>query len=154
MLAAATAPSRALPTPARRDYSVSLGRVLLERGDLLTRDLHALQARRGLRPVLGQTQELLSLLFGPSPGGPPEAISREFVIDRGHGTPLVSAGAQPVSQPPTPGRQNPGRWFQHHAPFGVRIAKTRRCFVPYNSPSFAHASQSVLPPILLCLPHS
>jgi hypothetical protein len=35
------------------NYSVSLDRVLLGRGDLLRRDLHALQARRGLRPVLG-----------------------------------------------------------------------------------------------------
>jgi hypothetical protein len=29
---------------------------------------------------MGQSQELLSLFFGPSPGGPPEAISCVFVI--------------------------------------------------------------------------
>ena len=81
--------------PARRDYSVSLGRVLLERGDLLRRDVHALQAQRGLRPIVGQTQELLSLLFGQRPGGPPESISGEFVIvvDRGHGAPLGFSGS-------------------------------------------------------------
>ncbi len=58
-------------------------------------DRNVLNPRRGLRPIVGQTQELLSLLFGPSPGGPPEAISCEFMIlvDRGHGTPLCFSGS-------------------------------------------------------------
>ena len=49
-------------------------------------DWHALKPQRGLRPVAGQSQELSSLLFGPSPRGPPEAITSVFVIfvDRGH----------------------------------------------------------------------
>ena len=49
-------------------------------------DWPALKPQRGLRPIVGQTQELISLLFGPRPGGPPEAISCVFVIfvDRGH----------------------------------------------------------------------
>jgi len=37
--------------------------------------LRAFNQQGGLRPIVGQTQELLPLLFGPSPGGPPEAIS-------------------------------------------------------------------------------
>ena len=50
---------------------------------------HSLKPQRGLRPVVGQTQQPLTLLFGLSPGGPPEAISCVFVIfvDRGHGAP-------------------------------------------------------------------
>jgi hypothetical protein len=32
----------------------------------------AFNQQGGLRPIVGQTQELLPLLFGPSPGGPPE----------------------------------------------------------------------------------
>src|ERR1700704_4793092 len=35
----------------------------------------AFNQQGGLRPIVGQTQEPLPLLFGPSPGGPPEAIS-------------------------------------------------------------------------------
>ena len=38
----------------------------------------ALNLGRSMSPVAGQTHELLSLLFGPSPGGPPEAISGVF----------------------------------------------------------------------------
>jgi hypothetical protein len=35
---------------------------------------HVRQQRR-LSPLMSQSQELISLFFGPSPGGPPEAIS-------------------------------------------------------------------------------
>ena len=79
---------------------------------------YALKPQSGLRPIVGQTQESLSLLFGPSPGSPAEAISCVFVvfIDRGHGAfPFRSAGALPVSQPPTP----EARRCQHHAPLGL-----------------------------------
>jgi hypothetical protein len=39
--------------------------------------------------MASKTQETLSLLFGPRPGGPPEAISRirMIFVDRGHGPP-------------------------------------------------------------------
>src|SRR6476646_4706032 len=41
------------------------------------------------RERLLSTQKALSLLFGPSPGGPPKAISRirMIFVDRGHGPP-------------------------------------------------------------------
>ena len=79
---------------------------------------YALKPQSGLRPIVAQTQELLSPLFGPSPGSPREAISCVFVIfiDCGHGAlPFRSAGALPVSQPPTP----EARRCQHHAPLGL-----------------------------------
>jgi hypothetical protein len=40
--------------------------------------------------MASKTQKTLSLLFGPSPGGPPKAISRirMIFVDRGHGPPL------------------------------------------------------------------
>ena len=40
----------------------------------------ALKPRRSLRPIVGQSQELASLLLSASPGGPPEAILCVFVI--------------------------------------------------------------------------
>jgi hypothetical protein len=41
---------------------------------------HAFKPRRGVGPIAGQTEELLALLFSPSPGGPPKAISCVCVI--------------------------------------------------------------------------
>ena len=40
--------------------------------------------------MASKTQKALSLLFGPSPGGPPKAISRirMIFVDRGHGPPF------------------------------------------------------------------
>ena len=51
-----------------------------------SRAFTGLKPQRGLRPVVGQSQELPSLLLGANPGGPPKAISRVRVIfvDRGH----------------------------------------------------------------------
>ena len=51
---------------------------------------HALKLQRGLPPMASKTQKTLSLLFGPSPGGPPKAISRirMIFVDRGHGPPF------------------------------------------------------------------
>src|SRR4051794_12417331 len=48
-----------------------------------------LKTQRGVGPIVGQTQESLSLLFGPSRGGPPLAISCVVMIfiDCGHGVP-------------------------------------------------------------------
>ena len=84
---------------------------------------HALKPQRRLRPIVGQTQESLSLLFGPSPGGPPEAISCVFVIfiDRGMAPPQFSGSATGLSATDAR-RQSPGWWFEHHAPLGLRIA--------------------------------
>jgi hypothetical protein len=89
-------------------------------------DWPALKPQRGLRPVVGQSQELRSLLFGPSPRGPPEAISSVFVIfvDRGH-VPLhlMVSGAQPVSQPPHGGRKimrlSARKWREQNATRGA-----------------------------------
>jgi hypothetical protein len=46
---------------------------------------HALKLQRGLPPMASKTQKTLSLLFGPSPGGPPKAIARirMIFVDRG-----------------------------------------------------------------------
>jgi hypothetical protein len=59
----------------------------------------AFKTRGGLRPVMGQIQQPLSLLLGPSPGGPPEAISCQFVVlvDRGHAPPFFSGSATGLS---------------------------------------------------------
>ena len=61
----------------------------------LARNGHALKSQRGFRPVTGKTQELLSLLFGPSPIGPSKAISCVCVIfiDSGHGASLPFSGS-------------------------------------------------------------
>jgi hypothetical protein len=61
----------------------------------LARNGHALKSQRGLRPVAGKAQELLSLLFGPSPIGPSKAISCVCVIfiDSGHGASLPFSGS-------------------------------------------------------------
>ena len=51
---------------------------------------HAFKLQGGLPPMASKTQKALSLLFGPSPGGPPKAISRirMIFVDRGHGPPF------------------------------------------------------------------
>jgi len=66
-------------------------------------DWHALKPQRGLRPVAGQSQELSSLLFGPSPSRPTGGNHERFCDIRRPWTcppPLMVSGAQPVSQPP------------------------------------------------------
>jgi hypothetical protein len=92
----------------------------------------ALNLGRSMSPVAGQTHELLSLLFGPSSGGPPEAISCVFVIfvDRGHGVPPYSAGALLVSQPPIC-MDELLRWSPHHAPLALRIASQIAAYVRF-----------------------
>jgi hypothetical protein len=93
----------------------------------------ALNLRRSVSPVTGQTQELLSLHFGLSSGGPPEAISCVFVIfvDRGHGVPPYSAGALLVSQPPICLQLL--RWSPPHAPLALRIASQIAAYVRFNA---------------------
>src|SRR4030088_2772630 len=72
-------------------------------------------------------------------GGNPERICDTRRPWTWHPT-LVSAGAQPVSQPPTPGRQSPGWWFQHHAHCGPL---ERACLHRLTTLAFcAHGSMS------------
>lgn len=94
----------------------------------LARNGHALKSQRGFRPVAGKTQELLSLLFGPSPIGPSKAISCVCVIfiDSGHGASLPSAGARLVSQPSISAERGPGAMVAAPCAYSPSIARRTR----------------------------
>ena len=94
----------------------------------LARNGHALKSQRGLRPVAGKAQELLSLLFGPSPIGPSKAISCVCVIfiDSGHGASLPFAGALLVSQPSISAERGPGAMVAAPCAYSPSIARRKR----------------------------